>query len=146
MWYKRGRKKNCNYKLSSDNKILLSLIKKAWCTCTFLNHFREVNEQLPQEKSLKIHEWERYGYSHLFSMTWALFSLRPVSIESTLLLLLLIQNFLDIIKNLYMQSHISKCKLNFQDRNYEIINCFLFMLRFRFLLCQSNMNYIIFFF
>ena len=24
----------------------------------------------PQEKSLKIHEWERYGYSHLFSMNW----------------------------------------------------------------------------
>ena len=23
-----------------------------------------------QEKSLKIHEWERYGYSHLFSMNW----------------------------------------------------------------------------
>ena len=23
-----------------------------------------------QEKSLKIHEWERYGYPHLFSMNW----------------------------------------------------------------------------
>ena len=34
------------YKLSSDNKTLSSLIKKAWCTCTFLNHFREANEQL----------------------------------------------------------------------------------------------------
>ena len=34
------------YKLSSEDKILSSLIKKAWCTCTFLNHFREVNEQL----------------------------------------------------------------------------------------------------
>ena len=32
------------YKLSSDDKILSSLIKKAWCTCTFLNHFRDVNE------------------------------------------------------------------------------------------------------
>ena len=24
----------------------------------------------PQGISLKIHEWERYGYSHLFSMNW----------------------------------------------------------------------------
>ena len=23
-----------------------------------------------QEKSLKIYEWERYGYSHLYSMDW----------------------------------------------------------------------------
>ena len=23
-----------------------------------------------QEKSLQIHEWERYGYFHLFSMKW----------------------------------------------------------------------------
>ena len=29
-------------KLSSDDKISSSLIKKAMCTCTFLNHFREV--------------------------------------------------------------------------------------------------------
>ena len=26
---------SCIYKLSSDNKILSTLIKKAWCTCTF---------------------------------------------------------------------------------------------------------------
>ena len=32
-------------KLSSNDKILSSLFKKAWCTCTFLNHFREANEQ-----------------------------------------------------------------------------------------------------
>ena len=25
---------------------------------------------ITKEKSLKIHEWERYGYSHLFSMNW----------------------------------------------------------------------------
>ena len=34
------------YKLSSDDKILSSLIKKAWCRCTFPNHFRDANEQL----------------------------------------------------------------------------------------------------
>ena len=34
------------FKLSSDDKILSSLIKKACCTCTFLNHLREANEQL----------------------------------------------------------------------------------------------------
>ena len=34
------------YKSSCDNKILSSLIKKTWCTCTLLNHFREANEQL----------------------------------------------------------------------------------------------------
>ena len=25
---------------------------------------------ITKEKSLKIHEWERYGYPHLFSMNW----------------------------------------------------------------------------
>ena len=35
-----------NFANSSDDKILSSLIEKAWCTCTFLNHFREANEQL----------------------------------------------------------------------------------------------------
>ena len=39
--YERVKKQNCIYKLSSDNKILSSLIIKAWCTCTFLNHFRK---------------------------------------------------------------------------------------------------------
>ena len=34
------------YKLSSEDKILSSLIKKGWRTCTFLNHSREANEQL----------------------------------------------------------------------------------------------------
>ena len=46
---KRERKQNfqnCIYKLSDDDKILSSLVKKAWCTCTFLNDFREANEQL----------------------------------------------------------------------------------------------------
>ena len=33
------------YKLSSDDKILSSLIKKTFLTCVFLNHFREANEQ-----------------------------------------------------------------------------------------------------
>ena len=31
---------------TSNDKILSSLIKKAWCTCTFLNYFAEANEQL----------------------------------------------------------------------------------------------------
>ena len=43
---KNEKVKLCIYKLSSDNKILSSLIKKAWCTCTFLNNFREANQQL----------------------------------------------------------------------------------------------------
>ena len=33
---------NKDIKLSSDDKILSSLIKKAWPTCTFINHFREL--------------------------------------------------------------------------------------------------------
>ena len=41
-----SKKKNYIYKLGSNNKILSSSIKKAWCTCTFRNHFREANEQL----------------------------------------------------------------------------------------------------
>ena len=43
---KERASKNCLYKLSSDDKILSLLIEKAWCTCTFLNHFKEANEQL----------------------------------------------------------------------------------------------------
>ena len=35
----------CGNLISSNNKILLSLIKKVWCLCTFLNHSREANEQ-----------------------------------------------------------------------------------------------------
>ena len=34
------------YKLGSDDEILSSLIKKAWRTCIFLSHFREINEEL----------------------------------------------------------------------------------------------------
>ena len=34
------------YKLGSDDEILSSLIKKAWRTCIFLGHFREINEEL----------------------------------------------------------------------------------------------------
>ena len=45
--YKRARKYICIIKLSSDGKIFPSLIKKAWCTWAFLNHFREENKQLP---------------------------------------------------------------------------------------------------
>ena len=45
---KKNKKVNCIDKLSSDDKILSSLIKKAWRTCNFLNHFREANEQLPR--------------------------------------------------------------------------------------------------
>ena len=33
------------YLLSSYDKILSSLIEKAWYTCTFLNDFRETNQQ-----------------------------------------------------------------------------------------------------
>ena len=32
--------------LSSNDKLLSSLIKKGCCTYTFLNHFREAHEQL----------------------------------------------------------------------------------------------------
>ena len=42
---KRANKQNSIYKLSSDDKVSSSLIKKACCTCNFLNHFREANEQ-----------------------------------------------------------------------------------------------------
>ena len=34
-----------------------------------------------QEKSLQIHEWERYGYSHLFSMSWEKFLQKPTAWE-----------------------------------------------------------------
>ena len=33
------------YKLSSDDKILSSLIKKACCTSSFLNYSKEANDQ-----------------------------------------------------------------------------------------------------
>ena len=33
------------YKLSSDDKTLSSLIKKAWYKCIFLNYFKETNEK-----------------------------------------------------------------------------------------------------
>ena len=33
------------YKLSSDDKTLSSLIKKAWYKYTFLNYFKETNEK-----------------------------------------------------------------------------------------------------
>ena len=42
----KKKKNNCVYKLSSDDKLLSSSIKKAWCKCTFLNPFREANEKL----------------------------------------------------------------------------------------------------
>ena len=44
--YQKAKNENCINKLSSDDKFLSSLIKKAWCTYIFLNHFREANEQL----------------------------------------------------------------------------------------------------
>ena len=34
------------------------------------DHLPSPLDALAQEKSLKIHEWERYGYLHLFSMNW----------------------------------------------------------------------------
>ena len=37
----------------------------------FLITYNSYNDKLiSQEKSLKIHGWERYGYPHLFSMYW----------------------------------------------------------------------------
>ena len=42
---KIAKKLSYIYKLSSDDKILSSLIQKGWCTSTFLNHFKEANEQ-----------------------------------------------------------------------------------------------------
>ena len=39
--YKRAKNQNCIYKLSNKDKILSSLIKEVWRTCTFLNYFRE---------------------------------------------------------------------------------------------------------
>ena len=44
VYFKRGTKQNCIYKLSSEDKIFSSLIMKRCRTCTFLNHFRETNE------------------------------------------------------------------------------------------------------
>ena len=35
-----------------------------------LGTFQVSEQYLAQEKSLKIHDWERYGYSRLFSMNW----------------------------------------------------------------------------
>ena len=43
--FKRASKQNCIYKLSSDDKVLSSLITKTYRTRTFLNHFRKTNEQ-----------------------------------------------------------------------------------------------------
>ena len=41
----KGKQAKCIDKLNSCDEILSSLIKKACGTCTFLNHFREANEQ-----------------------------------------------------------------------------------------------------
>ena len=35
-----------------------------------------------QEKSLQIYEWERFGYSHLFSMKWGKKNLKYPQSES----------------------------------------------------------------
>ena len=43
--FKRANKWNCIYKLTSDDKILSLLIKKAPCSCTFVNHSREANQR-----------------------------------------------------------------------------------------------------
>ena len=34
------------------------------------NPFKGALNKVTQEKSLKVCEWERYGYVHLFSMNW----------------------------------------------------------------------------
>ena len=44
MSFKGAWKLNYTHKLNSDDKILLLFIKRAWCTCTFLNHFRDTSE------------------------------------------------------------------------------------------------------
>ena len=43
--FKRANKWICIYKLTSDDKILSLLIKKAPCSCTFVNHSREANQR-----------------------------------------------------------------------------------------------------
>ena len=42
----KSEKVKLYYKSSSDDKILSSFLKKAWSTCTFLNHFGEAYELL----------------------------------------------------------------------------------------------------
>ena len=63
MSYKIATKWNCIYELNSDNKILSSLIKKVWCKCTFLNHFREANEQLLSALLLPCSDYKDYKSS-----------------------------------------------------------------------------------
>ena len=41
--FKRDNKQNLICKLSSEDKILSSLITKTCRACTFLNHFKETN-------------------------------------------------------------------------------------------------------
>ena len=36
---------NIFYKSSNNNEVLSSIIVNAWCTSSFLDHFREANEQ-----------------------------------------------------------------------------------------------------
>ena len=43
--FKSASKQNCIYKLSSDDKLLSSLITQTFRLCTFLNHSKETNEQ-----------------------------------------------------------------------------------------------------
>ena len=46
-------------------------LKNQWHFHFHLPLRKTILEQLlSQKKSLQIHEWERYGYSHLFSMNW----------------------------------------------------------------------------
>ena len=42
---KSANKKNYIHKSISDDKVLSSAIKKAWCTRNFLDHFKEAIEQ-----------------------------------------------------------------------------------------------------
>ena len=64
--------------MQSLTHILMIICKRAcmWasslaiCNQTLKNSILMRKIQFSQEKSLKIHECERYGYSDLFSMNW----------------------------------------------------------------------------
>ena len=69
MSFKSSRMHNSIYKLSSEGKFFLSLIRKTCRTCTFLNHVREEKEQQ---------------------------LMLSISIESNLFLFFFIKNFFDM--------------------------------------------------
>ena len=59
------------FKISNSNNLFEDIPAMSLTHNKFFIACNSYNDKLiSQEKSLKIHGWERYGYPHLFSMYW----------------------------------------------------------------------------